>query len=215
MDISSVLKFFVPKERKFYGMFNNVADTVVEASSEFIKLINAPTFEERKSVGNDIKSIEKKCDDLTNNIFEELHKTFITPFDREDITTLTASLDDIVDLIYSAAGKFEYYHCDKVSPFMKDMIDQIYQGTLQIQIAVAGLEKMNKNPKVMNACKQINKIESRVDILYHEGLSDLFETEKNPIELIKQKEILQNLEKIANKIEDISDIVKTINIKYA
>jgi uncharacterized protein Yka (UPF0111/DUF47 family) len=139
----------------------------------------------------------------------------LQPFDREDITTLTASLDDIVDLIYSAAGKFEYYHCDKVSPFMKDMIDQIYQGTLQIQIAVAGLEKMNKNPKVMNACKQINKIESRVDILYHEGLSDLFETEKNPIELIKQKEILQNLEKIANKIEDISDIVKTINIKYA
>lgn len=215
MDISSILKFFVPKERKFYGMFNNVAETVVDASSEFIKLINAPTFEERKSHGLVIKSIEKKCDDLTNNIFEELHKTFITPFDREDITTLTASLDDIVDLIYSAAGKFEYYHCENISSSMKEMVDQINKGTLQIQIAVEGLEKMNKNPKVMNACKQINKVESRVDVLYHEGLSDLFETETNPIELIKQKEILQNLEKIANKIEDISDIVKTINIKYA
>ena len=78
---------------------------------------------------------------------------------------------------------------------MKEMVDQINKGTLQIQIAVEGLEKMNKNPKVMNACKQINKVESRVDVLYHEGLSDLFETETNPIELIKQKEILQNLEK--------------------
>ncbi len=215
MDISRILKFFIPKERKFYGMFNNISSIVVEASTEFKKLINAPTYEERKAFGASIKTIERNCDDMTNGLFEELHKTFITPFDREDITVLTASLDDVVDLIYGSAGKLEFYHLDNISPYMKEMVEQIYQGTLQVQIAIEGLEKMNKENKVKIASKEINKIESKVDTLYHEALTCLFENEKNPIELIKQKEILQNIEKIANKLEDISDIVKTIIVKYA
>jgi uncharacterized protein len=86
---------------------------------------------------------------------------------------------------------------------------------VQIQIAVKGLESMKKEDHIMKACKELNKIESRVDDLYHRALSSLFENEKDPIELIKQKEILQNIEKIANKIEDISDVVKTILVKYA
>lgn len=215
MNFSNILQYFTPKERKFYGMFNQVANNIIEASVEFNKLINAPTFEERKEIGIKIKAIEKRGDDFTYSIFEELHKTFITPFDREDIHELTSSMDDIVDLIYGAAGKIEYYRVSTISTYMKEMVAQIHQGCLQLQIAVAGLEKMKKEDRIMKACKELNKIESRVDELYHQGLSNLFEFEKDPIELIKQKEILQNIEKIANKVEDISDVVKTILVKYA
>lgn len=215
MNFNTVLKYFTPKEKKFYGMFNQVADNIIEASVEFNKLINAPTFEERKEFGIKIKEIEKKGDDLTYHIFEELHKTFITPFDREDIHELTSSMDDVVDLIYGIAGKIEYYHVTNITSYMKDMVEQIHQGCIQIQVAVAGLEKMKNESQIVKACKELNRIESRVDQLYHEGLSNLFECEKDPIELIKQKEILQNIEKCANKVEDISDIVKTILIKYA
>jgi uncharacterized protein len=215
MNFNNVLKYFTPKEKKFYGMFNLAADNIIEASFEFNKLINAPTFEERKEIGIKIKEIEKKGDDFTYHIFEELHKTFITPFDREDIHELTSAMDDVVDLIYGVSGKIEYYHVTNITQYMKDMIEQIHQGCLLIQVAVGGLEKMRKENKIMKACKDLHKVESRVDTIYHSGLSDLFVNEKDPIELIKQKEILQNIEKIANKVEDISDIVKTILIKYA
>jgi uncharacterized protein len=215
MDFSTILQYFIPKEKKFYGMFNQAANNIIEASVEFNKLINAPTEEERKTIGVTIKVIEKKGDDFTYGIFDELHKTFITPFDREDIHELTSVMDDVVDLIYGAAGKIEYYHCTNISTFMKDMVELIHLGCVQIQIAVKGLESMKKEDHIMKACKELNKIESRVDDLYHRALSSLFENEKDPIELIKQKEILQNIEKIANKIEDISDVVKTILVKYA
>lgn len=215
MNFENILKYFIPKEKKFYGMFNQAADNIIEASVEFNKLINAPTFEERQVFGGTIKAIERKGDDFTGGIFDELHKTFITPFDREDIHQLTSTMDDVVDLIYSAAGKIEYYHCTNISSYMKEMVALIHLGCLQLQIAVKGLESMKKDDHIRKACKELNKIESRVDDFYHKALSNLFENEKDPIELIKQKEILQNIEKIANKIEDISDIVKTILVKYA
>lgn len=211
----NILKYFAPKERKFYGMFINVADNILDASHEFNRLMIAPTFEERKTVGITIKSIEKKGDDLTTGILEELYKTFITPFDREDIATLASTLDDVLDLIYSVSGKIEYYHFSNISSYMVDMAKQIQLGCIQIQVAINGLEKMGKEDKILKACKELRKIESRVDVIFHEAISSLFDNEKDPIELIKQKEVLQNIEKVANKIEDVSKVVKTILIKYA
>lgn len=213
--MANILKYFIPKERKFYAMFNDAVDNIIEASIEFEKLANASTVEERKAIANTIKSLEKKGDDITNGIFEELHKTFITPFDREDIAQLTSTLDDIVDLIYSVTGKVEYYHITNISSYTKDMVAQIHLGCLQVKQAVNGLDKLAKENDILKACKELKKIESRVDVIYHEAISHLFETEKDPIELIKQKSALQNVEKIANKIEDVSDVVKTIVIKYA
>jgi uncharacterized protein len=211
----NILKYFAPRERKFYGMFIDVSDNLYEASDEFTKLINAPTFEERKIIGITIKSAERKGDDLTNGILEELHKTFITPFDREDISQLTSTLDDVLDLIYGVSGKLEYYHFNNISSYMVEMVKQIQLGCAQIQVAMNGLEKMGKEDKILKACKELSKIENRVDVIFHEAISFLFDYEKDPVELIKQKEVLQNIEKIANKIEDVSKIVKTILIKYA
>jgi len=141
-------------------MFNQAADNIILGSLEFKNLINAPTFEERKIIGITIKSIERKGDEYTNTIFEELHTTFITPFDREDIHQLTSSMDDVLDLIYGAAGKIEYYHCENISTYMKEMVALIHEGCLQIQVAVKGLESMGKGDHIMKACKKLNKLES-------------------------------------------------------
>lgn len=211
----NIIKYFIPKERKFYGMFITIADNLMAASDEFIKLVNAPTFDERQRIGITIKSFEHKGDELTAEILEELHKTFITPFDREDVVKLTNVLDDVLDLIYGISGKLEYYHFTNISSYMKDMVKQIQLGCIQIQVAVHGLEKMGKEDKILKACKELGKIESQVDTIFHEAISNLFMNEKDPIELIKQKEALQNIEKVANKIEDVSKVVKTIMIKNA
>lgn len=215
MDFSGLLKYFVPKEKKFFGMFNQAAENTIEASAALEKLIFSPSLEERRTIGLTIKAIEKKGDEFTNQIFEVLNNSFITPFDREDINELTSTIDDVVDLIYSASGKIEIYRCTVFSSFMKEMVTQIHKGCLLIKDAVGGLEDFKNSNKVLKHCKEINKMESRVDEYYHMAISSLFENEKDPIEMIKQKEILQNFEKIANKIEDVSDVIKTILVKYA
>ncbi|HCE56363.1 MAG TPA: hypothetical protein DER09_00865 [Prolixibacteraceae bacterium] len=118
-------------------------------------------------------------------------------------------------MIYGTSGKIEIYRCNNFSSFMKEMATQISQGSQLIKVAVGGLDDTKKADKVLKTCKEIHKMESRVDELYHKAISGLFENEKDPIELIKQKEILLNFEKIANKIEDVADVVKTILVKYA
>lgn len=215
MNFSGLLKYFIPKEKKFYAMFNQAAENTIEASSALEKLINSPDLEERRTIGLAIKAIEKKGDEFTNQIFDVLNRSFITPYDREDINELTSMIDDVVDLIYGLSTKIEIYRCTIFSTFMKEMVTQVCLGCSQIKVAVGGLEDFRKSQKVLKACKEINKIESRVDEYYHMAISSLFENEKDPIELIKQKEILLNIEKIANKIEDVSDVVKTILVKYA
>jgi len=215
MDVSGILRFFVPKEKKFYAMFNEAAGCCIEASVELNNLFNCTTADELKTTRLRIKAIEKRGDDVATKVFETLNNTFITPFDREDINELANTLDDVVDLIYSVSGKVEYYRLSVFSVYMKDMVAEIQRGCVQIQTAVNGLENFKNNDKTLRACKDLNKLESRVDKFFYLGISSLFDNEKDAIELIKQKDILLNIEKIANKMEDVSDVVKTILVKYA
>jgi len=215
MNLSNLLKFFVPKETKFYAMFNEAAICCIEASVELNNLFNSSTSDELKAIRLKIKAIEKRGDDVATQVFDALNNTFITPFDREDIHELANTLDDVVDLIYSVSGKVEYYRLTEFSAYMKDMVAEIQRGCEQIQTAVNGLENFKNNDKTLRACKDLNKLESRVDKYFYLGISSLFDNEKDAIELIKQKDILLNIEKIANKMEDVSDVVKTILVKYA
>lgn len=215
MDLSQLLKYFIPKEKKFYGMFNEAADNSVKAAVALNELLASTSDEEHVVIRQNIRQIEKQGDEITNHLFDELNKTFITPFDREDINELTSKIDDVVDLIYSLSGKVEFYKVKEFSHHMVDMGKLIHQGSLHMKDAVNGLENNRTAFKTLKSCKELRKIESKVDECYHLAISDLFEKEKNAIELIKQKEILQNIEKIANKLEDVSDVVKTIIVKYA
>jgi len=215
MNLSRALQYFIPKEKKFYTLFNQVAENIVEGAVEFNKLINTVSPEERLAIGIKIKNIEKKGDTYTYNIFDELNHTFITPIDREDIHSLTSVLDDVIDLINGATEKIEYYRCNTFSINMKEMVSYMLKGCLQMQNAVKGLETFKNSDMTMRACMEINEIESMVDRHYHLAISTLFDNEKDAIELIRQKEILLNIEKAANKLEDVSDLIKTILVKYS
>jgi hypothetical protein len=215
MNFSNLLKYFTPKEKKFYAMFNEAAVYCIEASVELNNLFNSNSIDELKATRKKIKAIEKKGDEVATQVFNALNNTFITPFDREDIHQLANTLDDVVDLMYSVSGKVEFYRLTVFSSYMKDMVAEIQRGCVQIQTAVNGLENFKSTDKTLRACKDLNKLESRVDEFFHLGLSSLFDNEKDAIELIKQKDILINIEKIANKIEDVSDVVKTIMVKYS
>jgi uncharacterized protein len=215
MNFSHLLKYFVPQEKKFYGMFNQAADNSLQASVELNKLFKSTNEEETKEIRQKIKQIEKQGDEITNHLFDELNRTFITPFDREDIQELTSQIDDVVDLIYSLSWKVDFFRFANFSSYMVEMGDLLYQGSLHMQSAIAGLENMKSAAKTLKACKELRKIESKVDECYHKAIGNLFDNEKDAIELIKKKEIITNIEKISNKMEDVSDVVKTIIVKYA
>lgn len=215
MNLSNLLKYFIPKEKKFYGMFNQAAICCIDAATELNNLFNSDSVDEQKTIRLKIKTIEKRGDEVVTQVFDALNNSFITPFDREDINELANTLDDVVDLINSLAGKVEFYHLATFSTYMKNMVGEIQKGCVQIQTAVNGLENFKSTDKTLRACKDLNKLETRVDEFFHIGISSLFENEKDAIEVIKQKDILTNIEKIANKIEDVSDVVKTILVKYA
>jgi len=215
MSLTALLKYFVPKEKKFYAMFNKAAENSVEAASEMVQLFKSTSLDESSAVRIRIRQLEKQGDDITNNLFDELNRTFITPFDREDIHELTSKIDDVVDLIYSLSGKVEFYKFNSFSANMMEMAVLIHKGSLHMQNAITGLEHSRNAPKCLKACKDLRRMESQVDEFYHKAISDLFEKEKDAIELIKQKEILQNIDKIINRMEDVSDVVKTIIVKYA
>jgi predicted phosphate transport protein (TIGR00153 family) len=215
MNLSNLLSYFTPKEKKFYAMFNEAAICCIDASVELNNLFTSTTADELKSTRLKIKAIEKRGDDVATQVFDALNNTFITPFDREDIHQLANTLDDVVDLMYSVSGKVEFYRLTVFSAYMKDMVAEIQRGCVQIQTAVNGLDNFKNNDKTLRACKDLNKLETRVDKFFYLGISSLFDNEKDAIELIKQKDILLNIEKIANKMEDVSDVVKTILVKYA
>lgn len=215
MDFSQLLKYFIPKEKKFYGMFNEAADNSVRAAEILNELFASSSIEEHIVIRQRIRQIEKQGDEITNHLFDELNKTFITPFDREDINELTIKIDDVVDLIYSLSGKVEFYKVTDFSDHIVEMGKLIHQGSLHMKDAVNGLENNRTAQKTLRSCKELRKIESKVDECYHMAISNLFDNEKDAIMLIKHKEILQNIEKIANRMEDVSDVVKTIIVKYA
>lgn len=215
MNLTQLVKYFIPKEKKFYGMFNDAALNGVEAAAELKNLFRSRSVEENAAIRLRIKQVERKGDEITNHLFDELNRTFITPFDREDIHELASKLDDVVDLIYSVSGKIDMYRFTGFSDHMIEMSEMLYEGSLHLQHAVAGLENSRNAIKSLKSCKELRKMETRIDECYHKALSTLFDTEQNAIELIKHKEILQNIEKVSNKMEDVSDVVKTIIVKYA
>ena len=128
MNLSSLLKYFIPKEKKFYALFNQAAIYCIEASVELNNLFNSTTPEELKATRLKIKAIEKKGDEIATRVFNDLNVSFITPFDREDIHQLANTLDDVVDLMYSVSGKVEFYRLTVFSSYMKDMVAEIQKG---------------------------------------------------------------------------------------
>ena len=215
MKISKVFRALVPKDTKFLEMFENAADNIVKAAILLNQLMIVEEYEKKLAFVKQIKDCETAGDDITHNIFEELNRTFITPIDREDIQSLTSLLDDVLDYMNGTAQKIKLYKPKKFTPQFLEISDLILDASRQIQIAIIELKNIKNPHKIKEACVRINEIENQADDIYHLGISELFQNEKDAIELIKQKDILSTLEKATDKAEDVADVLKTIIVKIA
>lgn len=210
-----IRKLLLPKEEKFFPMFEDMAEMISKAAHLLARIIdhNEPSLQEETF--REIKVLETKADDIVHQVFDTLDTTFITPFDREDIQRLTSKMDDVLDFINSTSQQIKLYKPKKLLPQFRELCLVVVRGCEQIRIAVMELHNLKNPGKINDACVKINELENIADDIYHQLISELFDTETDPIELIKNKEILESLESTTDRIEDVSDTLKTIIIKSA
>jgi uncharacterized protein len=216
MNFDSILKYFVPRDDSFFPMFEEDAKILIKAADLLRTLLETNNLQEREEIIKQIKDVEHDGDDVTHKIFQQLNKSFITPFDREDIQELASTLDDVIDFINGIGQRIQIYKPKEYMSVFTEMGEIIYQCAIEIENSIHGLKHAAKNKeKIIQSCINLNTFENRADELHHEGLSILFAEEPDAKELIKNKAILETLEKTVDKAEDVSDAVKTILVKMA
>jgi uncharacterized protein len=216
MSIDSILKIFVPKDHSFFPLFESDAQNLLKATVLLKELMASTESGEYEKFHNDIRDIEHIGDEITNKTYEQLNKSFITPFDREDIHELTAHIDDVVDSINGISRRIFLYKPKKLIPIYKEMAALIYDAAKEIETAIHCLKDPVANKeKITKACGVITFIEHKADELYFLGISELFEKEEDPKELLKNNKILELLERCVDEEEDVADTLKSILIKMA
>ena len=209
-----ILQYLLPKDRKFFPLFKQATENLVKGSKLLVELVNAPV-EKRRDLIKEIEHVEHIGDNITHMIFNELGRNFITPFDREDIHALTSSIDDVLDLIQGSAKRIELYKVTVISEPMVLLSDIILKGAIELNVAVLNLEGMKRIDEIKAACVRINSLENNADDVFNLAIAKLFDEEKDAIQLIKTKEILQALETATDKCEDAANVIESIIIKYA
>jgi predicted phosphate transport protein (TIGR00153 family) len=215
MALDSFIKLFTPKDKKFYAFFNEQVDNLVIIAETMQKLVNSSNPQDLIDLEKEIERLEHVCDQSTHKIFLELSKSFITPFDREDIHKLASALDEIADYIHGASKRMRMYKVEKFTPAMQKLADLIYQCTIELQKAVYELKNLKNIRLITDACVRLNSIENHADDIYDTAVGDLFEFEKDAITLIKHKEILQALESATDMAEDAANVLESIIVKVS
>jgi predicted phosphate transport protein (TIGR00153 family) len=215
MGINTIMKFFLPKDRVFYDLFEKVAGNVATMGTKLKDVVYEVDFDKRATLITQLEDLEHDNDELTHRIFTELGRNFITPFDREDIHYLATSLDDIADYIYASAKKINFYRVDPRDSGLQKLADMIEESAEQVKRAVLELRDMKNMRQMTEALVKINSIENQADDIFDMSIERLFATEADAKEVIKKREIYQVMEIVTDKCEDASNVIESIIIKYA
>lgn len=214
MGFNTIIKAFLPKDKVFYTLFEQVSANLKQMGNTFREAIEEESPQKRLQLLRNLEDGEHKNDDLTHQVFVELGQNFITPFDREDIHALAIVLDDVADFIYASSKKIINYKAD-VDDFMKKMVVIIQSSINALSKAVHELRNMKKLREITEACVAINSFENQADDLLDKGMIRLFSDTMDAVELVKLKDIYQDMEIITDKCEDASNVIESIIIKYA
>ncbi len=201
----------LPKEEKYFEMFNQLASHLTESAKLLQTLFS--DFDNRATYADQIKAVEHTCDVITHDIIKKLNQTFITPIDREDIHALASGMDDIVDAIEYTSKRVMLYHVPQSTEHARKMTDVMVRLTGHLQQAIRALG--NNGDQVLQDCIAIHTLENEGDVYHHEAVEKLFAEEKDPITIIKMKEIYEKMERMIDKAEDVANVLEAIVLKNA
>ncbi len=216
MNINFILSIFTPKDKKFFPLFENMADAMHRACEAMGELFSCGDKESVQEICRRIKRAELDGDAATSQIHKALCDTFITPFDREDIDALADKMDGCIDAINRVGQKIMLYAPAKRADFTLKMYEIISAGVAEVEAGIAALKVMkHSGGEIRKHYKEIKRLEEAADAVYETSIAAIFAEEKDTVELIKQKEILHELEKTVNRIDGVGKVFKSIFIKYA
>jgi predicted phosphate transport protein (TIGR00153 family) len=216
MKLDRFFQLFVVKERKFFPLYIAQANNILTGAQTLLKLVKESDSDQKRVYFKEIKQIESKGDQITLQIYNELRATFVTPFDREDVNTLASKMDTFLDFIHDSARRIILYQPQKIDKHLIDIAEYIAEDAVILCGVMEELAQMRKKVKfLMQKCARIKEIEHIIDDIYESYLINVFENEKDAIELVKSKNIVQSLEDTTDRAKDISDTIKTILLKSA
>jgi len=207
----SWLTWLKPTDKGILDMLETQAANLLRASELLVDLIN--NYENVNTKETSIKDLEHNGDLIAHNIFNTLDKTFVTPLDREDLSRLAASIDNILDSADGAADRFVLFKIKKPTPYMAELANYIKLSAAEIHGLVSKLRNMKNAIEIINHCRNISKHEHDADQVYRKAVAELFET-SDPIEIIKMKEVYDALEKATDMCVDVADVIEDVVLKY-
>jgi predicted phosphate transport protein (TIGR00153 family) len=206
-----ILSWLLPQEKHFFDMIENQSSNVCLGVDALVDLLEHYTDIDNKR--EKIKKIEDNGDKMVHDIFAELNKTFITPIDREDISKLACSLDDILDNLEAVADRLVLYQIDKPPVFMLEFAKTLQKTSQNVHEGIALLRNFKEAKKIRGFCTAVNTLENEGDALLRKATADLF-NKKDPIDIIKIKELYEDLESAIDRCEDVADVIGDILVKY-
>jgi len=209
-----MLKFsLMPRGKVFFELFEESAQNMVKTAQLMQEMVNSwDNLDDRVA---EIDEHEHRGDTTTHKIMELLHRTFVTPFDREDMASLAQSLDDVVDLIHAASVAMHIYKIDSPGHGAKELANIIVSAAKEVSIAVCQLRNHSKLKQVLKHCIEINRFENSGDKIFRTAMAELFESCDNPADIIKWREILEHLESATDRCEDVANVLEGVALKHA
>src|SRR5271169_6582533 len=205
-----ILQRFMPHDGDFFVLFQKQAENIVVGAQAFCKMLEHYTgVPEQVQI---IKAIEHNGDEITHQIFRKLNRTFITPFDREDIHELCSTMDDVIDLIDAAASRFVLYRVESLRVGTLDLARVLVSATKELAAAIRAIEMPDT---AMKHCIEINRYENESDRICRTLIAQLFDEEKDPVQIIKWKEIFEVIETAVDKCEDVANVIEGVILKSA
>jgi predicted phosphate transport protein (TIGR00153 family) len=204
---------FIPKEHRFFELFEESAQNIVKASRALKEMLDTWQFIDSRVA--EITELEHQGDTITHQIISLLHRTFVTPFDREDIALLSHTMDDIIDFIHAAADAMFIYKVDGPTARAKELADIIVQGTVEVETAVHSLRRRSELPNIQERCVEINRLENMADRIYRAAMAELFENTTDITKLIKWREIYEHMESATDRCEDVANVLEGVALKHA
>jgi hypothetical protein len=199
----------LPRQEKFFELFTKQAGIISEASRLLLEAVRQGSSHLARAAAL-IKQLEGEGDEIIHDIFTRLNQTFITPLDPEDIHELSSRLDDVLDGIEEAAHRMVAYHLEPIPPVVVELCEVVHDAAKSLEKAIQALRK---DKPVLEHCIEVNRLENCADQLLRRALADLFQQERDPIALIKQKEILEFLEDTTDRCEDVADELQNVVVK--
>ena len=198
----------IPRDNSFFDMFAQLSENLMAGARAMVDLF--ADYRDVESKIAEIRRIERSADEITHAILTKLNQTFITPFDREDIHQLASSLDDVLDFMNAAGARIIMYRITNPPPVALDLARLILQQCQELHRA---LPLLRKNGDILTYCVEINRLENEADVISRAAIGQLFDQEKDPIALIKTKELIEFLELATDKAEDVANVLETVVLK--